>query len=261
MTILLVALGSLFRAKVCRAAIQNPFGTPGRSSQGKDEFQKYLIRTEEKSLFKYLAAKRESTKGATPINVELTAPTVAIRRPDYVFRMGDGSLWVIEFQSTARNLDIVRFLEYATLLASQYSNNKGLAPVKVTVVYAASVRGRPWQFYPSESLMGAKSLNFTLDQIFLKDQIDMTKLVRELNAEIDGHELGVGKFTLSERRRAEFFLAPLGKIPRDPMPLFKEYLDLAVKLAQMANDPKILAMAFYGVQAGGFALSAEASEK
>ncbi|MDR1164863.1 MAG: hypothetical protein LBO66_03150 [Deltaproteobacteria bacterium] len=109
------------------------------------------------------------------------------------------------------------------------------APVTVTVIYAACARGRPWDCYPSEKLTDGQSLFFKIDQIYLEDRIDMAKLVQGLNAEIAGREPGAGKFTLSERERAEFFLAPLGKIPREPAALFEEYLDLAAKLAKMTS--------------------------
>jgi hypothetical protein len=135
------------------------------------------------------------------------------------------------------------------------------APVTVTVIYAAGARGRPWDCYPSEKLTGDQSLFFKLNQIYLEDRIDMAKLVQRLNAEIEGREPGAGKFTLSERERAEFFLAPLGKIPRDPAALFEEYLDLTVKLARMTEDAKIHAIAPLGGRARGFVLSLEASEK
>jgi hypothetical protein len=63
----------------------------------------------------------DNVEGAVPLNTELIRPNLGVSRPDCVFELADGSIHVIEFQSTARYIDVVRFAVYLALLALEHS--------------------------------------------------------------------------------------------------------------------------------------------
>ncbi|MDR1164848.1 MAG: hypothetical protein LBO66_03075, partial [Deltaproteobacteria bacterium] len=97
--------------------------------------------------------------------------------------------------------------------------------------------------------------------IFLKEEIDFQRLIREFQARLDAHQPGDGKFSLTAREIVEFLLAPLAMTPRAPEPLFEDYLELAVKLATKAEDPGLISRAYLATTTRPHALAPETDEK
>jgi hypothetical protein len=79
--------------------------------QGKDKFEKVPEERLLISMLRYFSDSSEMAEGAVPLGTELIKSTVEIRRPDCVFRFRDDSVLVLEFQSTSKYRDIIRFLE------------------------------------------------------------------------------------------------------------------------------------------------------
>jgi hypothetical protein len=90
------------------------------------------------------------------------------------------------------------FFKYATALAVKYSKLLGRRPrITVTVIYPATVTRPPNPFFPDKELQDDKCLRITLNQIFLKEEIDFQRLIREFQARLDAHQPGDGKFSLT----------------------------------------------------------------
>jgi hypothetical protein len=194
----------------------------------------------------------DNVEGAVPLNTELIRPNLGISRPDCVFKLADGSIHVIEFQSTARYIDVVRFAVYLALLAFEHSTEAGrCVPVSITVVYSGGIGKRPQRCYPDDLPRGAGFLQLKLNQIVLDKRIDMAKVVRKVR---DANESGT---VLSQDQLVELLFAPLGRVPVDPVPTTEEYFNQMRILSEKTRNPNILTMAYLGVSARGGIATAE----
>ncbi|MDR1038685.1 MAG: hypothetical protein LBR80_00670 [Deltaproteobacteria bacterium] len=118
-------------------------------------------------VLRFLGVPPDKVEGAVPLNAEPIRPNLGISRPDCVFTLADGSIHVIEFQSTARYIDIVRFAVYLALLAFEHSTEAGRCVlVSITVVRSAGIGKRPQRCYPADLPQGAGFLQPKLNQIF-----------------------------------------------------------------------------------------------
>ncbi|MDR1081974.1 MAG: hypothetical protein LBQ79_13705, partial [Deltaproteobacteria bacterium] len=121
----------------------------GPEPQSKDKYQKLLAEKHRVSLLRYFGFTTEMAEGAVPLGTELIKNTVEIRRPDCVFRFRDDSVLVLEFQSTSKYRDILRFLEYTSLLAVKFSiDARKFVPVWCVVVYSSGSPKLPQKSYP-----------------------------------------------------------------------------------------------------------------
>ncbi|MDR1038555.1 MAG: hypothetical protein LBR80_00010 [Deltaproteobacteria bacterium] len=96
----------------------------GSPHQGKDGFLKYLADRDFRSFLLFLGKPPQLVEGAVQLKTELTGLGMGIRRPDRLYRSGDGSFLILEFQSTADDLDIFRFLVCSAMLAAEYKKEK-----------------------------------------------------------------------------------------------------------------------------------------
>jgi hypothetical protein len=81
-------------------------------------------------------------EGSVQLKTEPAGRDRKIRRPDRVYRSGDGSILVIEFQSTADDIDLYRFPKYTFMLAVEHSErNKFVRSMSWSSILPASGSG------------------------------------------------------------------------------------------------------------------------
>ena len=81
--------------------------------------------------------------------------TLALSRPDLLFRLSDQSLLHLEFQTTAKAGDLARFFSYALLALLQEQ-----APIHTVVIYGADMRR-------AEAVLDRGSVQYRVTQVFL----------------------------------------------------------------------------------------------
>jgi hypothetical protein len=172
-------------------------------SQSKDALQKFIFNEHIAAALELFGFPHSVAVAAKQLNIELIRPNVAVRRSDFVLEMPDGSILVIEFQSSADVNDVIRFLDYASSAAVKYSKFSkelnGFAPVSVMVIYTADVdekvlklsfpfepsniQDAPGEREDSQGGPGGKvnsgSLHFAVTPVFLGQHIDAAKLLNE----------------------------------------------------------------------------------
>jgi hypothetical protein len=252
------------RGGVCRA--DDGGGATGHEAapppQGKDRHLKSLIDRYPVAVLMFLGLPFDIATGARDISKELFSLSFRIRRPDCVFLLADGSILVIEFQSTADPSDALRFFLYASILALKYSEVSG-KPVRVRVmtVYAADVKGPVQCRFPdAHSAEGDGYLVMKPAQVFLPERIDMLRAARNFDALMEARKPGDGKLNLDSPAFGELMLAPHGSIPGKAAETALEYLGTGLKLAKISDDPSILGSMLFGIAARGIILSEDVTE-
>jgi hypothetical protein len=166
--------------------------------------------------------------------------------------MANGSVHVIEFQTKRHRLSLLKELDYATLVARAVSRScEEYVPVFFSTVFCGGNKPRPKESYPHKRFKKKGSLLFRPRQIYLEDLIDIAKEVRENRDVFESLKHGAGGSPLTGIQRIRWFLAPLGRIPADPLSTTKEYLDLSRDWAEKTGNPDILEKAITAVCARG----------
>ncbi|MDR1313292.1 MAG: hypothetical protein LBQ12_06240 [Deltaproteobacteria bacterium] len=221
--------------------------------------QKYILDSNLDAALELLGFPPGVAEACVQLSAELIRPNVAVRRPDYVLLMPDGTILIIEFQSSADVLDVVRFLEYASLAAVKYSKElKRLVPVSVIVIYTADVDEERLKLsFPGEGGNGRDAsggkknygtLSFEAIPVCLGKVIDAAKLLNEpklLDADWDpnaGLDLDLGKGTVHLTLNAllgMLYFAPLA-LDRGPhLELGKKYFEVGRSISEKTGDKGI----------------------
>jgi hypothetical protein len=153
-------------------------------------------------------------------------------------------------------------MEYAVLLAAKIFKEEGLCvPVQVMVIYSAGIGNPPLDSYPGESHLGDISLQFKIFQILLEKQIDLPKLVDNIEKKIAKWDPIEGAFLLPPEQLAELYLAPLGRTPKLPSDASEKYLELGRVLSEKSGDPHILGTMLCAVKTRGNIVSDRVENK
>ncbi|MDR1035360.1 MAG: hypothetical protein LBT40_01915 [Deltaproteobacteria bacterium] len=168
----------------------------------------------------------------------------AKRLPDFVIRLGNGNIRIIEMRSTADDMDLFEFCGHAVFFltkeAEKFDCLEDIPPIWVTSVYAATIEFRPASSYPLEEFKDKSSLRFRMGQIFLEDKIVMSEVVRKFRAAVEAWKKDRIGYPLSPVDFIELFLAPFGLLPDSPRELIEKYLGLGRDLSELTGDLTIL---------------------
>jgi hypothetical protein len=222
---------------ICRGCRADGGGADGHGvrspPQGKDTLLKFLADRHHHSFLLFLGIAPELVEGSVPLKTELTVPGVGSRRPDRVYLLADGSLLDLEFQSTAADAEIFRFILYGEMLlygAMRAGGNPKPdrdVSIRVTVVYTGGLGKRPRQSYPDESRRGECCLHFALHQVFLEERVVMADVIRDYRKKITDWKPGDGDFRLTPCELIRLYLAPLGLVPEAPWEAGADYLAMS----------------------------------
>jgi hypothetical protein len=151
--------------------------------QRKHILQKRLADRDFRSFLPFLGIPPEFVEGAAWLKTELTGLGMGIRRPDRLYRSGDGSLHsrVPIRRRRPGHLQVPRLLGDA---GGGVQEGKKYSPNHVIVVNLAGIGKRPQQSYPDKSRRGEDCLHFKLRQIFLGNLPGMAANVRKIRARI-----------------------------------------------------------------------------
>ncbi|MDR1036875.1 MAG: hypothetical protein LBT40_09945 [Deltaproteobacteria bacterium] len=224
----------------------------------KDRHQKLIAILDLASFLAFIGVDPKLIPGARLYSTELIDwNSMGLKRPDLIVELKDCSFLIIEFQSTADNRDIFRFASYHDLLAEQlmtrFKRFKLIPPIRVIVVYPATIRFRPSASYPHKDMSRAAQdcSSFTITQIFLADLLDIEDIVKKVRAALKKWD-SKGALPLSKLELTKWFLASLGKTPDDPLKALEaieEYLRTGRYMAKKARDPRLLFRTICGVLA------------
>ncbi|MDR1036763.1 MAG: hypothetical protein LBT40_09365 [Deltaproteobacteria bacterium] len=221
----------------------------------KDYYQKAIASLALESLLTILGVDPVLIKGAESLNTEFFGWDMKLSRPDLIVRLNDGSILIIEFQSTANDHDLFRFQRYVMLVAEKIlKQTKGLKTIpriEVIVVYPATIGDHPHPHYPYEAHDARDCVTVTLTQVFLEYLFGMNETADKFQDILDTCD-GNGVLSLSQIEMTEFFLSALGTTPEDhskALEVTEKYLTVGRNLAEKARDPSILFMTICGVMA------------
>ncbi|MDR1081267.1 MAG: hypothetical protein LBQ79_09995 [Deltaproteobacteria bacterium] len=179
-------------------------------------------------------------------------PDLHMKFPDRAVRLGDRSIVNIVFQSSPDFSDIFTLLTYHAMLTWKYSTEEGeWVPVSTLCVYPAGCAGLLHDSYPCGTRPGEASIFFKPRQIFLKNLVDMSKVVRRYGDRIGDRNPEPDCLPLTRDELVELFSAPLGHIPEDPVKTTGAYLRIGRVLSDKAGDPEILFTMLFAVISRG----------
>ncbi|MDR1038828.1 MAG: hypothetical protein LBR80_01420 [Deltaproteobacteria bacterium] len=224
----------------------------GSPTHSKDMLQKFLMDKFRGPMLQILGISSDIAESAVELNTEILRPQMELRRPDIMLQMADGSIHIFEFQSTANDYEILRYLDYTSLAVLKFSTKEKIVPVSITVIYFGGIEKPPRKTLNDANHQGDGYLQLTVNQIFLDKLIDMAKLVKELKDDITKWEKDGGDFPLPPPLKlTELFLAPLGHIKGEPWELTGEYLNLGRILSEKTGDMVIFGTMIYSVMTRG----------
>jgi hypothetical protein len=239
----------------------------GESRQSKDSFQKYVLDRNLAAALESLGFGPDDAARAEVLTVEVARPNVSSRRPDYVLKMPNGSILVIEFQSTWNRFILVRFLEYASLLSVSYSLKwKKFVPVTTMVVFPAGIKresvdlsfpGKTEEDGPAGEMNDGPaktlklpvngSLRFDLLPVFLAEHIDVPNFIQELwNPQTGLNTDAYPDLRPPNALLGKAYLLPIAAGPVVSLEFVKNYLGLGLAMALKASDPDILLTMIFG---------------
>lgn len=152
------------------------------------------------------------------VRVEPTdLPIIAVndRRMDFLFLLADDTYLHLEFQTTFREHDLDRFLQYDVSAYEKYKK-----PIHTVVIYSANVDNAPRS-------KNYGSIKYETQAVFMKDY-DGDQIMKQLKTKIENNE------ELTERDELNLIFLPLMKSTVD---CSKRAIE-AVELAQKITDPE-----------------------
>jgi hypothetical protein len=171
-------------------------------------------------------------KGIKPIGNEANQILTSQVVFDRAFVCPDGSMLDLEFDSTGKEADLMRYAEYAFLLfLNNYKQNKIIAAVTVIAIYPAGV-AIPQQ---NELLVGNRI--FTIQQKSLARLVNGQELLKNFQ---DLVSQGVNPFQSSENV-VKFPLAILGQEKEDRLSYYQEGLKLAKPFSDNEKAKNVVA--------------------
>jgi hypothetical protein len=154
---------------------------------------------------------------------ELPRLEVRTQHTDQLFRLADDSILHLEFQTTLRPGELVRFAAYNLAVGQQYEQ-----PVWTVVLYGAGIRGAPdtWQ---------SGSLTFRVQNI-LVGQEDGDAVLQRLREKAARGE----PFTPTDR--VDLILSPLMRQSRPVQDVLREVAPLTQRLPAAQQEPTVGAL-------------------
>ncbi|MDR1609180.1 MAG: hypothetical protein LBT38_12360, partial [Deltaproteobacteria bacterium] len=177
-----------------------------------------------------------SSLTGTKIGSDLPNPPYSIPRPDNIIQLSDDSYLILEFQSTFRFQDLIRFLKYGVFLVdNSWQRDKIIRPVRIVVFYPANVKR------PTATFSVNGSINISLEHVSLRDKIDGVSLVNGLKTRLDNYPNLQGEPLLTSEEQLSLYLAPFGRVSVQKNQFWEDYLAVGAQLSEIIDDPNILA--------------------
>ena len=198
--------------------------TAGIASQNKDIISKVLAQNFKDKSFEAIGLELPKIKQVLPTN--LPSVTAQELRTDNVFLLEDGSILIIDYESTVEDEDFIKYLGYVYFVSKMYSQleNK-LYNIIVAIIYTGDMKTAPSQFS-----LGCLDINLT--QVFLS-KFDSEEWYEGLKQKVESGEM------LSDEEIIRFIYLPLTESrKKKKQSLIREQLTLQKRL--MMNTRKCL---------------------
>jgi len=154
---------------------------------------------------------------------ELPQLLISSQQTDLLFRLADGSILHLEFQTTRRSGDILRFAAYHLAVYARYKR-----PVHTVVLYGAGIRS-------AADTLDTGALTFRVHNIFLGRE-DGDATLRRL------HEKAARDESFTETDRIDIILAPLMRRRRPIAVVARDAALLTTHLPQAQREMTVGAL-------------------
>lgn len=119
-------------------------------------------------------------------------------RLDNLFRLKDGTIVIVDYESTYSYADKIKYLNYVARTTKRYGlSEKQNQPVRMIVIYTGSIRRGTTR---ADVDMGC--LQFTVEEVFLSD-LDAQEIETRFQRKIHSGEI------LSDEEQMQFIILPL----------------------------------------------------
>lgn len=119
-------------------------------------------------------------------------------RLDNLFRLKDGTIVIVDYESTYSYADKIKYLNYVARTTKRYGlSEKQNQPVRIIVIYTGSIRRGTTR---ADVDMGC--LQFTVEEVFLSD-LDAQEIETRFQRKIHSGEI------LSDEEQMQFIILPL----------------------------------------------------
>ena len=134
-------------------------------------------------------------------------------RLDNLFRLKDGTIVIVDYESTYSYADKIKYLNYVAQTTKRYGlSEKQNQPVRMIVIYTGSIRRGTTR---ADVDMGC--LQFTVEEVFLSD-LDAQEIETRFQRKIHSGEI------LSDEEQMQFIILPLVHKTKGS-PVFQESCD------------------------------------
>ncbi len=188
--------------------------------QNKDITSKVLAEHFKGKTFRVYGLNVPSIRQTLPTNI----PTVKANelRLDNLFELTDGTLALVDYESTYEKEDKVKYLNYLAGIASRYRNEKKDCPtLRMIVIYTGDIKREQ---VVSDYDIGAVKMN--VETAFLSE-LDSEKIFKRLKEKVERNE------RLSDDELMEFIIFPLSYRKKEEK---QERIQETVKLAARIQD-------------------------
>ena len=146
-------------------------------------------------------------------------------RLDNLFRLKDGTIVIVDYESTYSYADKIKYLNYVARTTKRYGlSEKQNQPVRMIVIYTGSIRRGTTR---ADVDMGC--LQFTVEEVFLSD-LDAQEIETRFQRKIHSGEI------LSDEEQMQFIILPLVHKTKEEM---QDCIVRCFEMAKKIDSPEI----------------------
>lgn len=146
-------------------------------------------------------------------------------RLDNLFRLKDGTIVIVDYESTYSYADKIKYLNYVAQTTKRYGlSEKQNHPVRMIVIYTGSIRRGTTR---ADVDMGC--LQFTVEEVFLSD-LDAQEIETRFQRKIHSGEI------LSDEEQMQFIILPLVHKTKEEM---QDCIVRCFEMAKKIDSPEI----------------------
>lgn len=146
-------------------------------------------------------------------------------RLDNLFRLKDGTIVIVDYESTYSYADKIKYLNYVARTTKRYGlSEKQNQPVRIIVIYTGSIRRGTTR---ADVDMGC--LQFTVEEVFLSD-LDAQEIETRFQRKIHSGEI------LSDEEQMQFITLPLVHKTKEEM---QDCIVRCFEMAKKIDSPEI----------------------